>query len=322
MAELSIIISVYNNEKYLRQTIHTVLQQSYRDFELLLIDDGSTDSSLSICQEIAQTDDRIVVIHKENGGVSSARNSGIERAKGMYIAFIDADDCIDSPMYDMMLSALKQTKSDFVGCRIIKEKKYNVLSHEKQSLIQSTYPLELLSKKGYFMDSSLNKIYTRDIIGDTRFDENITYSEDKLFVTEILLKASKAVLLPNEFYHYIQHSGSLSRQNSANLWQGNFQVNKRIYEKITAMNVDSSLQNSTFRGYAKSIIALLRYDVRYRHKKEYNETMASYGEVLHEFLKTTRMPIGKRLEYRSYMQSYFFASLIHYYLKSRRKDGE
>lgn len=98
-SRLSIIIPVYNNENYLRSSLQSVLAQTYPDFEVLVVDDGSTDGSRAICQEFAQKDKRLRIIHKENGGVSSARNRGIEEAVGQYIAFVDGDDCIDPEMY-------------------------------------------------------------------------------------------------------------------------------------------------------------------------------------------------------------------------------
>ena len=106
-SRLSIIIPVYNNESYLRPTLQSVLAQTYPDFEVLAVDDGSTDGSLAICQEFAQKDRRLRIIHKENGGVSSARNRGIEEAVGKYIAFVDGDDCIDPEMYTTMITILQ-----------------------------------------------------------------------------------------------------------------------------------------------------------------------------------------------------------------------
>lgn len=318
MFDLSIIVPVYNCEKYLKNTVQFVLNQSYSNFELLLIDDGSTDNSLQICNDAANKDKRVVVIHKENGGVSSARNCGIDAAKGSYIAFVDADDCIDSCMYERMISTLKLNCADFVCCRVVKEKEYKPVSHIMEEGIQNDCPLSMLSLKDYTMDSIVNKVFTRNIIGETRFDETITYSEDKLFVFDIILKATKMILLPNTFYHYIQHENSLSWEDTEKTWDGNFQVNKRIYEKIMSLEVDESLRRSVFRGYAKSIIALLRYDIKYRREKAYNEILASYSDVINTFLKMSGLSLGKWLEYKSYTKSYFCASLFHYYLKGKK----
>lgn len=207
-SRLSIIIPVYNNENYLRSALQSVLAQTYPDFEVLVVDDGSTDGSRAICQEFAQKDKRLRIIHKENGGVSSARNRGIEEAVGQYIAFVDGDDCIDPEMYTTMITILQYTGADLVDCRVIKESQYVPRPYEKGDVEVSDHPLEYLSKTGYFIDSSLNKVYRRDFIGHTRFDESISYSEDKLFVTELIFKAKKIALVSNIFYHYIQHGAA------------------------------------------------------------------------------------------------------------------
>lgn len=317
-SRLSIIIPVYNNENYLRPALQSVLAQTYPDFEVLVIDDGSTDGSLAICREFAQKDKRLRVIQKENGGVSSARNRGLEEAAGQYIAFVDGDDCIDPEMYTTMITILQDTGADLVDCRVIKERQYMPRSYEKGDVEVSDHPLEYLSKKGYFIDSSLNKVYRRDFIGHTRFDEGISYSEDKLFVTELIFRAKKMALVSNVFYHYIQHGDSLSWQDTAAVWQGNFQVHQQIYQRMLDAGVTGPILESTFRGYARSIIALLRYTIKYRQEDEYNQVLKNYKPVLKQFLRTTPLSLGKKLEYVTYTTSYGLASLVHYHAKRRR----
>lgn len=316
---LSVIVPVYNNASYLHQTLTSILKQSYKNLELILVDDGSTDESLSICNDIARQDNRVNVIQKENGGVSSARNCGLERANGKYIAFVDGDDCLDTDMYKEMIVVMKKEKADIVNCRVIKEVSFLPIPYASCAILTTDYPLVYLSKKGYFMASSLNKVYTRDVIGNTRFDENISYSEDKLFVTEILMKANRMALINHIFYHYIQHKDSLSWQDTYEVWEGNFLVNKRIYDWIQARDdIDQNIKSSVFRGYAKSIIALLRYDVKYRREKSYKETLALYQNDLHRFMKETPLNFAKRLEYKTYISSYFLASIVHYYFKRKK----
>lgn len=317
-SRLSIIIPVYNNESYLRPTLQSVLAQTYPDFEVLAVDDGSTDGSLAICQEFAQKDRRLRIIHKENGGVSSARNRGIEEAVGKYIAFVDGDDCIDPEMYTTMITILQDTGADLVDCRVIKESQYMSRPYEKGDVEVSDHPLEYLSKKGYFIDSSLNKVYRRDFIGRTRFDEGISYSEDKFFVTELIFKAKKMALVSNVFYHYIQHGDSLSWQDTAAVWQGSFQVHQQIYQRMLDAHITGPVLNSAFRGYVRSIIALLRYAIKYRQEDEYNRILKQYKPVLKQFLRTTPMSFGKKLEYVTYTTSYGLASLVHYHAKRRR----
>ena len=191
-------------------------------------------------------------------------------------------------------------------------------SYEKGDVEVSDHPLEYLSKKGYFIDSSLNKVYRRDFIGHTRFDEGISYSEDKLFVTELIFKAKRMALVSNVFYHYIQHGDSLSWQDTAAVWQGNFQVHQRIYQRMLDAHLSDAVLNSAFRGFVRSIIALLRYTVKYRQEDEYNRILKQYKPVLKQFLRTTPMSLGKKLEYVTYTTSYGLASLVHYHAKRRR----
>lgn len=319
-AELSIIIPVYHSEKYLRETLRSVLAQTYKDFEVLLVDDGSPDQSLAICREFEAEDNRIHVFSKQNGGVSSARNYGLERAEGKYIAFLDGDDCIDAPMYERMIRALKKYSADIVGCRICKEQHYHPRRHKEEAgrFLISDMPREFLSKKGYFIDSSLNKVYRRECIADLRFDETISYSEDKLFVVGAFFRARRVVLLPDVFYHYIQHGDSLSWQDTYSVWEGNYRVNKKIYEMFQTNVGERTLRESAFRGYIKSIIALLRYDVKYRERDRYEQTLRQHRAEIAKFLRETSMPLGKRLEYLTYTKSWQLASFIHYYAKRRK----
>lgn len=314
---LSIIMPVYNNECYVQDTLESVLAQTYRDMEVLVIDDGSTDNSLVLCQKMASRDERVRVIPKENGGVSSARNRGLAEAQGRYIAFIDSDDCIDAKMYEVMIDVLEREKTDFVNCRVIKESAYKAIPYEAGTVEVSNLPLNYLSKKGCFIDSSWNKVYRRELIGDIRFNEKLAYSEDKLFVTEILLKARSIALVSNIFYHYIQHEDSLSRKDTKDVWIGNFKVHERIYRRLEEDGIIGAVLDSAFRGYVRSIIALLRYDIKYRCEEDYNRTLNEHREVLKRFLRDTPMPLGKKLEYLTYTTSYGLASLVHYYPKRR-----
>ena len=320
-AGLSIIIPVYNNEAYLRETLKSVLAQTYRDFEVLLVDDGSSDQSLAICRDFVAKDDRLHIFSKPNGGVSSARNYGLERAEGKYIAFLDGDDCIDAPMYERLIQALEAHGADIAGCGVCKEKHYVPRQHEQTSgkPLLSDRPRELLSKKEYFIDSVWNKVYRREVIGSLRFDETISYSEDKLFVVGAFLRAPRLVLLPDVFYHYIQHGDSLSWQDTYTVWEGNYRVNKKIYEMFKTSAEEKSLKESSFRGYVKSIIALLRYDVKYRERQKYEQTLAKHRAEIAKFLRETSMPFGKRLEYLTYTKNWQLASLVHYYAKRRKK---
>ena len=123
MPQLSVIVPIYNAEKFLMRCVNSILDQKFKDFELILIDDGSSDASPEICDEIIKNDNRIVVIHQDNAGVAAARNIGIEIATGNYIAFVDSDDFIEEEMYFSMINIAEKYNCDVVMCDCIKEYK-------------------------------------------------------------------------------------------------------------------------------------------------------------------------------------------------------
>ena len=114
--KVSVIVPIYNVEKYLRKCVSSILEQSYKNIEIILVDDGSTDMSGKICDELSKEHDNVIVIHKQNGGLSSARNAGIEASNGDYLSFIDSDDYIEKTMYEEMVNAIENSKKDIASC--------------------------------------------------------------------------------------------------------------------------------------------------------------------------------------------------------------
>lgn len=316
MPKLSVIIPIYNAEQYLNGTIMTIRQQSYQDFEVILVDDGSTDDSPNICEAWKLKDRRIKVIYKNNGGVSSARNRGLEAAVGKYIAFVDADDLLEVDMYQILIGGMEVSEVDISMGMLVVEETY----HRPDLVVGKgklyNRPLELLLDEQLGMGYIWNKVFTRSIIGEKRFDESLVYSEDQLFIAEILMQANSVFVAPQILYHYMQHEGSLSRQNGKyEIWQGNFRARKWIYEKIIAQNENQDVQQYAFEEYVKAILAIIRYTVQYRQKEKYAYIINQYKNVIETYICTAHLPIGKILEYRTYIYSYTLASWIHYYPK-------
>jgi glycosyltransferase involved in cell wall biosynthesis len=158
--EVSIIVCIYNAEKYLSRCIDSIIAQTFTHFECILIDDGSTDNSLSICERYRQSDDRIIVIHQENSGVSAARNKGIEVARGKYIFFVDSDDYIQQNMYEKLVAAINDSDTDAVCCGYTENKKPYALCNEdfifsNTSTIEIVHYLEMRQAFGIVW----NKLY-------------------------------------------------------------------------------------------------------------------------------------------------------------------
>lgn len=202
---ISVIVPVYNTEKYLDRCIQSVLAQTYTNWELLLIDDGSTDSSGTICDQYAAEDNRIRVFHKENGGVSSARNLGLDNAKGEWITFVDSDDWVEPSMLKELLAIALDNDADYVYCDLLfdfgqYQKYYNA----------ATYASEHRTMLKNFIISTWSIICTSLVKAEIynnhnlRFSQSYTYCEDFLFAVKTMFYARKIAYIPKAYYHYNQ----------------------------------------------------------------------------------------------------------------------
>ncbi len=215
---ISVIVPVYKVEKYLAKCVDSILSQTYRDLEVILVDDGSPDSCGTICDAYARQDSRVVVIHKENGGLSSARNAGMDIAKGEYIAFVDSDDWIEPEMYGHMLALAKKYDVSLVcaGRYDVSEKtgeKKVGLCPQKEECISG----EELVKRIFLWDdldsASWDKLYHRSLLEGFRYPLG-KIVEDVPVTYKIALKAGKAALCDRPFYNYFHRAGSITTQKA------------------------------------------------------------------------------------------------------------
>lgn len=208
--KISIIIPIYNAEKYLNRCINSILKQDFQDFEILLIDDGSTDKSYTICKQYSQKDFRIKIFSKKNGGVSSARNLGLLNAKGEYILFIDADDTIDKTLISANIKYLTSSSHyDLIEIPAI----YNYLSNEEYK--SANKGKIILGNKACIKYISTCKryevwsfIFKTEILKDIRFKEHIKIGEDIIFLYEVISKVSSIVVSNYGFYFHYKNDDS------------------------------------------------------------------------------------------------------------------
>ena len=208
---ISVIVPIYNVEKYLNKCIDSIINQTYKNLEIILVDDGSPDNSGNICDEYSKKDNRIKVIHKENGGVSSARNVGINNATGNWISFIDSDDWIEENYFEILLNKAKNENADIVICG------YNRIWRNKVEIINKVSKDTIYNNKEYLINS-LNpqmgfgygpmKITKRECIGQVLFDENLVVGEDALFNLKISKNIKKAVFCNQVLYNYRNNENS------------------------------------------------------------------------------------------------------------------
>ena len=215
---ISIIVAVYNVEKYLPECIESICAQTYTNLEIILVDDGSTDGCPQICDGYAKKDPRIRVIHKKNGGVSSARNVGLDTAKGDYIGFVDSDDCIEPEMYQRMLSVCEAELADMCMCRYMTADEFSVRSVDASGYGQKKAILTgaaLLKKLAYSVDNNYavvwNKLIRKQIMCQLKFIEGKQH-EDEHIIHHLYGACGKVVLLGEPLYVYRFRSGSVMRE--------------------------------------------------------------------------------------------------------------
>lgn len=211
---ISIIVPIYNVEKYLRRCVDSIAKQTYRNLEILLIDDGSTDSCGKICDEYAAFDKRINVIHKTNGGLSDARNVALDICTGDYIVFIDSDDFVSELYIENLYNSIIFSGADMSSCQFIEfydggsAPQAKSISKKDILVLNSERYLEKMLYQNFAETCAWGKIYKRFLFDDIRFPYGKLY-EDVPTTYKVILKCMKTAIIPNTDYYYYQRSESI-----------------------------------------------------------------------------------------------------------------
>ena len=234
---ISIIIPVYNAEPYLHRCVESILSQTFADFELLLIDDGSPDKSGAICDEYAEIDERIRVFHKENGGVSSARNIGLDNATGEWVTFIDSDDLLPNTM--VFKTAASYNADMIIFSYIENYNKHNKIIEVIDEEVNTARGKNRILEK--YLDSGIlkcicSKFIKRELIGDVRFDTNIRLGEDTLFIFQCLNNAQSFSLNSLPAYEYVTSDETNFNKYIQTIEKSIYAI-KQIFEEYERMNV-------------------------------------------------------------------------------------
>lgn len=222
LSSVSVIVPIYNIEKYIDKCISSIINQTFRDIEIILVNDGSTDNSYNICESYKMRDDRIVLVNKENGGLSSARNRGIEKATGKYIAFIDGDDYVHPRFIEKLFNAINDADIAVCGIEIIDERgnKTNYLATGDKYEEYIPFKNEILSpnvverkyyieKNGFIFVVAWNKLYKKEIFDKIRYDEGKNF-EDELIFSSLLRQCKVIQFLPDKLYYYVQRKNGIT----------------------------------------------------------------------------------------------------------------
>ena len=253
---ISIIVPIYNTDCYLRQCLDSIINQSYKNFEVLLVNDGSVDDSAMICKEFAEKDSRIRYFEKENGGVSSARNLGLKNVKGNYITFVDSDDWIEENYLEVLYNALKENEVDVAISThkdfnmddnlyylpFYSEEQLHTLDIGKVSRDEFLELFPELSSLNHDFNCAVSKLFKADVVKNLLFDESINYGEDLDFFFNLYLKVSSVYYVNQPTYIYRQHQTSASN----NCLESHAISEIRIYEKILKKIMELHIPNNRY----------------------------------------------------------------------------
>lgn len=215
---VSIVIPIYNVEDFLESCLNSVKNQSYKDIEVLLVDDGSKDNSKKICDEFIEIDDRFKYVYQKNSGVSSARNNGMRNARGEYITFVDGDDYLDKDHIEKMVNGLSQSELAISGRKNVTQNGIETeFKYDKDITFDSKELIDQILKTGIVYSFPWNKIYKLKILHDNgiQFDESLDYGEDLVFNIQYALLTRKSTLITGSTYNYVYRENSVSNQLDA-----------------------------------------------------------------------------------------------------------
>ncbi|MFK8009448.1 MAG: glycosyltransferase family 2 protein [Saprospiraceae bacterium] len=300
---ISIVVPVYNVEKYLRQCVDSLIDQTLKDIEIILVDDGASDLSPAICDEYAKKDDRVVVIHQKNSGLSDARNSGTEIAKGKYLTYLDADDWVNVKTCEVVYAIAEEKQLDLVMWQMIKEYEDKTIIvegpfgkdiHFEGQQVKKLHrrvagPIENEMQKPQLIDSFLSawgKLYRLDIIKNNELkfvDTKIIGSEDILFNFEYFGLISNAYYLHNHLIHYRKDNlTSLTKTHGSTLFPRFLNLFSYLENEIKEKQLPSDYQKALNNRVCISMMNIGLSEVSPRNKKSLREKINALNLYLSE----------------------------------------
>ena len=299
MAEVSIIVPVYQVEKYIRQCVDSILAQTFTDFELILVDDGSKDQSGQICDEYARMDERVRVIHKENGGLSDARNKGMDQINGNYFMFVDSDDYIAPTMIECLHKSIMSNNADIAACNFL-----YFFENDRKKDFSTNIKSEILTGREVFYNRKnernygiwtvvWNKLYKRETCGKVRFCFG-KYHEDEFWANDIYQMNIRVVTIPECLYYYRQRGDSIMGKKSI---ERDFDIIEAFHERINIYLRDQK--------YARQAYKVLIYSLEYleeskwwisnkEEKQSFIQAEKQTKDIVRK-LKNTNLPIMQRI---------------------------
>lgn len=301
--KISIIIPAFNCQNTIEKTIKSVLNQSYKNLEIIIINDGSTDNTLDILIELEKIDKRIIVINQDNKGVSATRNKGIEVATGEYIAFVDADDILDKNMYLIMINKILKYDSDLCLCSYREIDKFNIEYKKfawddkvlyKEDINKILIPMMIMPLKGeqYIMGSVWRFICKSSIIKKVRFKENVSMAEDMLFCIEVYSLCNKLNTINECLYDYYRYSNTSMQRYVHNNMNKNYIYHEYLINLLKKYNLFDNNYERYFLNRLGMYTTSISNECRCKENKEF-EKIQEIENILKEFSNDIYIKKGK-----------------------------
>lgn len=282
---LSVIVPIYNSSEYLLKCINSIINQTYTNLEIILVDDGSTDGSQLICDNIAEQDERVVVIHKKNEGLVKARKTGVGSSHGEFIGYVDSDDYIEKDYFEKLITAQNISRADIVAAG-----HYHDIGEDhsivRNGIRSGIYDIKEIYSKLIYTGSFFNygitpqvytKIFRSDILKRVQADvpESIVAGEDAAVAYPFLLQAKTVAVIDYVGYHYVQHAGTMTKTSYGNEIE---RVDSLIYylqEVVTAQKMNDIFEDqlSIYRKYLLALRQIEMFDI------DENEVLTPYGDL-------------------------------------------
>ncbi len=307
MPTVSILIPAYNVEKYLPQCLDSILNQTYRDLQIVVIDDGSRDGTWILMQEYAIKDNRLEIYHQENQGVAVTRNHLLDRIKGDYLLFVDADDWIEPEMVDYLVNQAEQNATDIVVCSSV--------SHNSDNSNKSGIPFKVWGQKeavkAFLVHKDLNgslwnKLIRRDSVGEISFNPAISFGEDALFIWHVLQRVKCITFTNRELYHYRMNNESLSHQRFGKKRMSGHLVWKTISRDVAVSWPEFSEIASV--SYSISDMWQIYYGARDNYNKDQNIISFQENIKKHLFMIIKSRYLNLKTKVFAFLAAYSYAA--------------
>ena len=299
MSKVSIIVPVHNTEKYLENTVRSLLAQTLKDIEIILVENGSTDGSLALCHEVAKTDERIKVMHLDKGDLSYARNNGLTLATSEYVAFVDSDDTVKPEMYETLLGIAQEHDLDLVYSNIMKvydnrPPKY-IYTEDEKVLVMT--PKEMLIKNftHKINVNACTMIARKSLFDNLKFPEDM-YFEDRAFTFRLINATNKVGYINKAFYHYYQRSGSIVHLKNWKMYYDFAESDRMRLEFIRDSKLFTDEEKLLVaRKSSESLLRKLRHLYAKAKTKEQKKQFRAMAKNIHLIPENCELPLKARI---------------------------